>query len=1004
MSGVMRQIPFGQLMDWALREYEETGAIFGIHKFFRKTEEKSFSVFGGKLELPLGPAAGPHTQLAQNLVAGYLAGGRFFELKTVQTLDGEDLPVSKPCISASDEGYNVEWSTELRVPQALEEYVKGWFALKLLSRELGLGSPDGFIFNMSVGYDLAGIRTKKIDDFIEGLKNAEGTAQFEECRRWSLQNISRFRNVDEAYVNGISPEICRSITLSTLHGCPPEEIERIAVYLLTEKRLHTFIKCNPTLLGYERARRILDGLGYDYLVFDDHHFKADLQFADAVPMLRRLIGLAGTLSLTLGVKLTNTFPVAVTAGELPGEEMYLSGRPLFPISTAVADRLSREFGGNLRVSYSGGADAHNIGRLLDAGIWPVTVATTLLKPGGYQRLRQMAEQLEGCLYGSEGVRLEKLRALADDAQTNPLYRKQGKPIPQRKMNARVPLLDCFTAPCRDGCPIGQDIPAYLRLVGEGNHLEALRVIIERNPLPFITGTICSHSCMDKCTRGFYESSVGIRAAKLEAAEKAFPRLMRELRAPAKSGGRVAVIGGGPAGLSAAWFLARAGRPVTIFEKRNSLGGIVRHVIPAFRIPDEAIDNDIALIRKMGAEIRLNCEVSRLEELIAEGFERIIVAVGAWKPGNLELRGGRAIPALAFMEQFKRDPGTVKLGKNVAIIGGGSAAIDAARAAKRVGGVERVLLVYRRTKRYMPADQEELALALADGVELYELLAPVELRDGQLICARMKLGAPDESGRRSPAATGERVPVPAETVISAVGNLADTEFLGRCGIHTDSAGKAIVDKDTLETNLPGVYVIGDAMGGPATIAEAVADAIRCAGAIAGVRVDRYASRNINQDTKAVEEKCGRLHCRPESVPESERCLECATICECCVQVCPNRANIALRVDGRAQIVHLDYLCNECGNCETFCPYSSAPYRDKFTLFGSEKDFENSENQGFLPLEGGRIRVRWGEKAADDPDEAVLPEDVRKLIQAVVNNKRLILKRRGMSDCFGGYLDE
>ena len=172
MSDRMRQIPFDRLMSWVLDEYQSNGEIFGVRNFVKKPDKEKLTLFEEKLEFPFGPAAGPHTQLAQNIIASYVAGSRFFELKTVQTLDGEDLPVSKPCILAQDEGYNVEWSTELYVPQALEEYIKGWFALGLISKELGLGDKDGYIFNMSVGYDLKGIKSKKIDDFIEGLKNA----------------------------------------------------------------------------------------------------------------------------------------------------------------------------------------------------------------------------------------------------------------------------------------------------------------------------------------------------------------------------------------------------------------------------------------------------------------------------------------------------------------------------------------------------------------------------------------------------------------------------------------------------------------------------------------------------------------------------------------------------------------------------------------------------------------------------------------------------------------
>ena len=1075
MSKVMKQLSFGRIMDWALGEYEREGSVFGVSKLYRATPGGCLEIFGEKLELPFGPAAGPHTQLAQNLVAGYAAGARFFELKTVQFLDGEDLDVSKPCITAADEAYNVEWSTELRVPEAMDEYIKGWFAIKLLSKELGLQGPEsgamsgtkpgamsgamsgikdgeGFVFNMSVGYDLAGIQTKKIDSFIEGLKDAGGTDSWKRCKQWALENLRRFRHIDEAYVEGISPRICNSITLSTLHGCPPDEIERIAAYLLTEKKLHTYVKCNPTLLGYEYARETLYCQGFDYLSFDDHHFRADLQFGEAVPMLGRLMALADGLSLGFGVKLTNTFPVRVTAGELPGEEMYMSGRALFPLSIEVANRLSKAFGGKLRISFSGGADIHNIGEIYDTGIWPITLATTLLKPGGYRRLGQLAGELAGRSHRPLGdIDLEKLDALAYSAKSDLRYRKLDWRQLRRKSKEHVPLLGCFSAPCRNGCPFGQDIPAYLRLAGEGKYLEALKVITERNPLPFITGTICSHRCMDKCSRGFYERSVDIRAVKLEAAEKAHGELLGTIASEPfepKSGEKIAVIGGGPAGLSAAYFLARAGCRVTIFEKRDALGGVVRHVIPEFRIDYGAIENDVAMLAALGVEVRLNCELAgsagqtpptgqtatgqiptcqtpsvqtpsvvfnyeslyseadseksadcgdavsgsrgvtvvSIDELRAEGYTKFIVAVGAWEPEKLDLEEGRAMDALEFLEQAKKSPDTIFLGDKVAVIGGGNTAMDTARAAKRIVGVKRVYLIYRRTARYMPADPEELALAQGDA-EFFELLSPVSHNGCELTCAKMELGAPDASGRRSPSPTGETVEIPAMTVISAVGNHVDTQLYERLGIAVDGRGRAVVNGDTLETNLPGVYVAGDAARGPATVAEAIADAIKCARAITGAGTERYAEKNINPDPRAAECKKGILYKDCSTVHESERCLECPTLCGFCVDVCPNRANVSVSAGGRPEIVHIDSLCNECGNCEVFCPYSSAPYLDKFTLFDCEEDFEGSKNAGFLPRPDMSARVRLDGEASISRDGEGLPDGIWALIQAVRERKWL-----------------
>ncbi len=999
MSDIMRPVPFGELMNWALTEYKDRGCVFGVsaQKMPRYAGDGTASIFGEKLEAPFGPAAGPHTQLAQNLVAAYVSGCRFFEVKTVQVMDGEELSkcVAKPCITAADECYNCEWSTELTVPQALEEYVKGWFACKLLSKEWGLGDPDGFVFNMSVGYDLAGIKSEKVDAYIEGMKDASRTEAWKACMDWALGNLDRFGRVDEAYVRGLSPRVSRSITESTLHGCPPDEIERIATYLITEKGLHTYIKCNPTLLGYDFARKTLDELGWDYVRFDDHHFKEDLQWADALPMLRRLQALAGERGVEFGVKLTNTFPVDVAAGELPSEEMYMSGKALYPLSLSLAHQLSRAFEGKLRISYSGGADAFTVKGLCEAGIWPITMATTALKPGGYERFAQIAGLLGDHRGDWKGVDVEQVSALAREAREGTLCRKPVKPIPSKKLAGQVPLLDCFTAPCREGCPIHQDIPAYLALVEEGKYEEALRVIIQRNPLPFITGTICSHRCMDKCMRGSYEESVHIRTQKKRAAREGFDALLGQLR-PGHSPGnqKVAVIGGGPAGLSAAYFLGRAGVETTVFERRETLGGIVRHVIPAFRIEEADIEKDVALCGAMGARFVTGAEITDARDLLAHGFTHVILATGAWKPGDAGLKYGRAMNVIEFLEKAKSRPSELELGEDVAVIGGGNTAMDAARAAKRLPGVKRVRLIYRRTKRYMPADQEELELAVADGVEFMELLSPIGVENGRLECAVMALGAPDASGRRGVEETGEKIGLPAHTVITAVGERVDGDLYAANGLAMDDRGRAVVDAQTLESSVKGIYVIGDGQTGPKTVVEAIAGAAKAARAITGMDMERYAPDNCRPASyETYRARRGELCADCESCGDS-RCLGCATVCETCVSVCPNRANVSVRVPGMAlsQILHVDGMCNECGNCAVFCPYDSRPYRDKFTLFWSREDFENSGNEGFLRLEGKRALVRFAgevkEYDVSDPDCGLF-DGLRRLILAVCEDYGYLL---------------
>lgn len=982
MSEKMTPIDIDRLLKWITTEYNNQASIFGVFKAYKADKNKTLKIFSEKIETPVGPAAGPNTQLAQNIVAAYVAGARFFELKTVQILDGDDLAkcISRPCIKADDEGYNCEWSTELYVPQAYEEYVKAWCILKVISKAYGFGSPDGFVFNMSVGYDLDGIKSDKIDTFIEQLKDASNTEIFAQCKT-ALKKY--FPDLSD-YIDNISPNICTSVTLSTLHGCPPDEIERIATYLITEKKLNTYVKCNPTILGYEAARSILDSMGYDYIVFDDHHFKEDLQYSDAVSMFKRLMKLSEDNSLEFGLKLSNTFPVDVDSNQLPSEEMYMSGKALFPLTIEMASRISREFGGKLRLSFSGGAEYFNIDKLFEAGIWPITVATTILKPGGYMRFKQLVSKLESCEYKDfDKVCVEKVSKLSCECRSDVHHVKALKPHKSRKTEEKVPLMDCFFAPCQGGCPIGQDIPEYITLCEKGMYKEALYVITQKNPLPFITGTICAHNCMSRCTRNFYDSSVKIRKTKLLAAENGFYELISEIK-PSKndSNKKVAIIGAGPAGLSAAYFIARSGIEVTVFEKESKAGGIVRNVIPEFRISDEAIDKDVQLVEKMGARILTNTVAPSVCELKSQGYTHILFAVGAYKASMLDI-DGNILNVIQFLHDIKAGK-KLKLGKNIAIIGGGNTAMDAARAAKRIDKVEKVTIVYRRTKRFMPADEEELELAVSEGVEFVELASPKEHKAGVLICSKMKLGEPDSSNRRRPVETDEKVEIKADTVICAIGEKVDTDIFTENAITPDENGNI-----PFVTNIEGVYNIGDSLRGPSTVVSCIADAQRFADIVIGrkhtvdIPIEAFVTPDNAKSKKAI--LCDSARC------EGDRCLHCNTVCENCVDVCPNRANVVITLpDTRRQILHIDQMCNECGNCNSFCPYNSAPYKDKFTLFSAPDDFNHSDNKGFAVLNKTanekKVMVRLDDSVREYDLNQVngLDKDIKQLILTVIND--------------------
>ena len=535
-------------------------------------------------------------------------------------------------------------------------------------------------------------------------------------------------------------------------------------------------------------------------------------------------------------------------------------------------------------------------------------------------------------------------------------------------------MDCFTAPCEGGCPIRQDIPEYIELCRKEKYSEALALITEKNALPFTTGTICAHRCQTKCSRNFYEESVHIRDAKLVAARNGYSAVMATIRPTEKiSGKKAAIIGGGPTGIAAANFLARAGIAVTIFEREKELGGVPRHVIPSFRIANETIAKDIAMMEKYGVEVKCGAPAPSVAELKQQGYTHILFAVGAWKPGKLDIAGDVA-GAIQWMKGVKA--GNISVAGNIAVIGGGNTAMDAARLAKR-SGAKNVTLVYRRTRKYMPADEHELALALADGVTFAELAAPVKQADGVLTCEKMVLGEADASGRRSPVGSGEFFDIPCDLVISAVGEQVDDALMAANGIELDKKGRP-----AFKTNIEGVYAAGDATRGPATVVEGIADAAAFAAEVIGAphtyEIPAQAYVTIADATA----KKGVLKMAEYPCQEGQRCLQCKTLCENCVDSCPNRANVAIAMaDGKHQIVHVDKMCNECGNCTQFCPYASEPCHDKFTLFQTAEDMVDSHNAGVLFLGGDKVRVRtFGEPKDYDLGDANngLPADLETLI--------------------------
>lgn len=1077
MSERMTPIPFWNLVEWIFQEYAQEKTIFGIpqEKFYYSNQQSRWEIFGETLETPVGPAAGPHTQLAQNIICSYLTGGRFFELKTVQKLDR--LKIEKPCIDAQDEGYNVEWSQELTLDESFREYVKAWAILHLLKAALGLSTNEerGFVFNISLGYDLEGIKSPRMDRFIEEMKDASLSEYFKELTgllssgtesgKWNFgvrgawsgeqeanagigkrqseheheqDERSGFKSGEKAgsrerirqAIDRISPHISNSVTLSTMHGCPPQEIEAIAEYLIKEKGLHTYVKLNPTLLGLETVKEILQQTGFGYIELDRTAFEHDLQMRDAIPMLQRLQEFARERGKQFGVKLSNTLGALNSLKRLPGKDMYLSGRALFPLTIHLSYKLAMEFKGELNISFSGGATVNNIEEILQSGIYPVTMVTDLLKPGGYLRIRQIMDRINRTTQdysNQKKVDLEKLKILTDNSLKDKEYQKSTREINSIKISRPLPLFDCYLAPCQEACPIHQDVAEYIRLVEEGRYEEAVRVITERNPLPHITGYICDHQCMSHCTRWDYDQSVEIREMKKVAVMGAEERGAKSeecgawsVERRADNGGcvgkggaipmgealftrdwqndnsivnnasplheqstleddeigideksaRVAILGAGPSGLAAGYFLAREGLDVTIFEKNDRAGGVVQNLIPEFRLPQDVIDKDIDLIKKQGVKFHFGAEATfSIEKLQGDGFRYIYLAIGAGKSKKLALVEGsdQVLDVIDFLWDFHHDR-KMRLGKIVAVIGGGNSAMDGARAALHCPGVEKVSIIYRRTKEFMPADREEILAAGKDGVGFRELLLPLSWEQGKLKCQKMRLAGQDSDGRRKvEPMDGEFENFAVDSVIAAIGEQVETDILVKNGIKLTDDGWIAVNPDSNETSVANVFIGGDALSGPATVVEAIADARKAADEIIR-REDQTKKKNekrvgtpeaefelIDRQRwiNALMSRKGAI-VKPEgdvNEAEAARCLGCSVLCNKCLEVCPNRANVAIVIEelkNSFQILHIDGLCNECGNCETFCPWQGAPYKQKSTLFWTEDSFNACTDSGiFFP---------------------------------------------------------
>ncbi|MEW6260131.1 MAG: FAD-dependent oxidoreductase [Thermodesulfobacteriota bacterium] len=491
-----------------------------------------------------------------------------------------------------------------------------------------------------------------------------------------------------------------------------------------------------------------------------------------------------------------------------------------------------------------------------------------------------------------------------------------------------------TAPCQAACPAGVDVPRYIRALRNGRFTEALSIVRERLPFAVACAFACTHPCESACSRQWIDGAVAIRDLKRAAVELAEAAPVAPA-ASSRTGKRVAIVGSGPAGLSAAWWLSGQGHEVVVFEARSAPGGMLRHAIPEYRLPASLLESDIQWISANGVCLKTNTRIDHPETLLQEGFDAVLLATGAWKSLRLNIPGeteAMVKDGLKLLQDI-RSGQKPSIGNRVVVIGGGNTAVDAARVCRRCGAA--VTLMYRRTRKEMPALPEEVEAALEEGVRMRFLAAPIRIEPNRIECVRMRLGEPDASGRARPIATRKRFWLDASTLLVAIGQ----EVSVAEGIQTTRYGTIDIDPQTGGTSIPGIFACGDAVSGPSSIIEAVAQGKHAAAAIdrqlggsatidpwstgGGIDADPdeplppgYARISLQRRTPSlrirdwglVEEGLNAS----SAMTEAGRCISCDI----------RRFEVAVEAE----------LCKDCGYCREVCPSSVFVRSDAFNSGG------------------------------------------------------------------------
>lgn len=930
-----------QLLKIILNSFDATQEIFDIpEKLFYKhwhyhvlyTEK-----YGQKIHNPIGISSGPLTQLAQNIVSGWLCGARFIELKTVQPNQITDRV--KPSIDIFDGAYNCEKSQELTIEQAYDQYLNAWIIIHVLNHKLNLdqykNQEIGTIFNMSLGYTLADIRSDKMQWFVDKMINC------------SVEKEEKIKLIKKIYPNiskiKIPDQISNSFTINTCKGCSARELEYICKFLIIDKKLHPGIKFSPKLLGYKSVMAILNAENKFNAEVNPEDFENSIQYAEAITLIENISATAKEMGAQLTVKISNSLACKNNTGQIPGaaEEVYLSGRALHPIAVNLAAKFQSKFEGQLDISFSGGANCFNVVNLMQSGFSSITSCTDLLKPGGYGRLNQYFTELSksftnyqaksirefilksGNEYNVKDAAIENLRNYAIRTLSDPAYQKTDISGISIKSKNPLPLYDCIVAPCREANPLNTDTPGYCWHTHKNDAEKAIATILSENPLPSILGMIGDDPSRKICTRNNYDAP--LRMKDLERFITEFePEEIKGLTKLADNKLSVAIIGSGISGLTCAWYLSMWGFQVDVYESEQHPGGMTNTIIPGFRISDVALQKDIQRIKNSGVKFLSNTEIDKERfERIRKSYNFVYVATGASEMIKYGMEGEEAegvINPLVFLREAKFND-TYQPGKNIAVIGDDWIAADVARAAIRLVGEDGyVSLMTLGGQDDLKLDKESINAILEEEIEIFDHCRPKNfiVADGkidsiEIVDVEVDLKSRSKKVTYKDIKDSEQsfkfdVVIPCTSRIPAVG-------------FTDIK-KLKISEGSYLTKLTNVYAGGAVTNPDISVMHAVLDAKLAAGEIAeasGIEVPEtlFAGKK-NVDLQQLKVKRAQIEKpnKPEIIPvvnrmdatpivktfkpvsalrEAARCLQCDMLCNVCVGVCPNKAMLGFEVD-------------------------------------------------------------------------------------------------------------